>query len=117
MAAILRELPFFQRPTTADFQGRHIAIKPNQIIVWVGLTPGRQTEIDPGGPFFPSILDTGHTHNFSIQEDHLVRWAGLDPRLLPRHREIRGRRRTPPLVPGGRLDTSERARSAGSACR
>jgi hypothetical protein len=27
-------------------------------------------------------LDTAHTHNFSIQEEHLVRWAGLQPERL-----------------------------------
>ena len=89
MNVILRDLPYFKRPTIADFQEPPIPIKSDQIMVWVGLTEGRQGEFDPRRPFFPAILDTGHSHNFSIQEDHLIRWAGLDPRLLPRHREVR----------------------------
>ena len=26
---------------------------------------------------FPAVVDTGHSHNFSIQETHLESWAGL----------------------------------------
>jgi hypothetical protein len=37
---------------------------------------------EPGTPSFPAILDTGHTHNLSIQEQHLVRWAGIRLELL-----------------------------------
>jgi hypothetical protein len=40
----------------------------NQIIVWVSLG-------DVLRPF-PSILDTGHSHNFSITERQLARWSG-----------------------------------------
>ena len=89
MTIISRDLPFFVTTTTVVFQGHHVSIKADQIIVWVGLTERGQTEYDPAYPFFPAILDTGHTHNFSIREDHLVRWAGLDPRYLSKYGAVR----------------------------
>jgi hypothetical protein len=89
MPIILRDSPFFDTPTKAIFQRREVPIKPDQIIVWVGLTETEQTEFDPGRPFFPAILDTGHTHNFSIREDHLIRWAGLHPQHLASFGEAR----------------------------
>ncbi|MBI1900272.1 MAG: hypothetical protein HYS13_04040 [Planctomycetia bacterium] len=38
-----------------------------------------------GGPpsrRFPAILDTGHSLNLSIREEHVRSWAGLDPQSL-----------------------------------
>lgn len=31
---------------------------------------------------FPAILDLGHSHNFSISEDHLEQWGGIPPTEL-----------------------------------
>jgi hypothetical protein len=33
----------------------------------------------PSTPRFPAVLDTGFSHNFGIREEHLVRWAGIQP--------------------------------------
>jgi hypothetical protein len=84
MPTILRNLPFSERPTQARFNERSIPIKADQIMVWVGLTEGEQTEFDPRRPCFPAILDTGLSHSFSVRAEHLIRWAGLDPRWLER---------------------------------
>jgi hypothetical protein len=89
MPVILRDLPFFIRTTMAVFQGRHVSIKADQIIIWVGITEHDQREFHPALPFFPAILDPGHSHNFSIREEHLIRWAGLDPRSLAQSGTIR----------------------------
>jgi hypothetical protein len=89
MHIILRKLPFFDRSTTAIVQGRLIPIKPDQIIVWVGLMEGGAIDFDRGRPFFPAILDTGHSHNFSIREEHLIQWGGLHPQHLSRYGEVR----------------------------
>ena len=89
MAAILRDLPFFDVKTTAVVHGRPVPIKADQIIVWVGITEGRHSEFDSRRPFFPAILDTGHSHDFSIQVSHLIHWAGLDPRFLKKSGETR----------------------------
>ncbi len=90
MPTILRDLPFFpDEEKDVEFDGRHISIKSDQIMVWVGITEGKQTEFDPRRPVFPAILDTGHSHNSSIRHEHLIRWAGLDPRWLRRRGDIR----------------------------
>ena len=45
---------------------------------------------------FPAILDIGYTHNFLIQEQHLVRWANIIPHELNRLGDVRhGRQRLP----------------------
>jgi hypothetical protein len=115
---ILRNLPFFDVPTTVVVQGATISIKADQIIVWVGLTAGGRADLDPASPRLPAILDTGHTHNFSIREQQLVEWAGLDPRPLTKLGEIRvGGDRLPlleadiwlhPNEPGNRDAVTER---------
>jgi hypothetical protein len=90
MPTILRDLPFFpEKPKDVEFDGRYIPIKADQIMVWVGVTEGAQTEFDPRRPVFPAILDTGLSHNFSIRSENLIRWAGLDPRWLERAGEAR----------------------------
>ena len=57
MPIILRNLPFFKEKTTAFVHGRPVAIKGDQIIVWVGITEGQNGEFESGRPFFPAILD------------------------------------------------------------
>jgi hypothetical protein len=89
MPVILRDLPFFDVPTTAAFQSHLIPIRSDQIIVWVGLTESGNVEFDRSRPYFPAILDTGHSHNFSIREEHLIQWGGLDPRYLTKFGKVR----------------------------
>src|SRR5260370_971374 len=83
LTTVLRKLPFFEDPTTVTVRGDRLAIKPFQIIVWVGLAPEDQEELEPNTPRFPAVLDTGFSHNFAIEEDKLMRWAGLHPQSLP----------------------------------
>lgn len=98
MPTILRDLPFFsEKPPDVEFDGRSIPIKADQIMVWVGITEGEQTEFDPRRPWFPAILDPGFSHNFSIRHEHLIRWAGLDPRWLKRRQEVRINKEVVPL--------------------
>jgi len=74
MPTILRDLPFFaDKAPEAEFDGRHIPIKSDQIMVWVGITEGEQTEFGAHRPVFPAILDTGLSHGFSIRSEHLIR--------------------------------------------
>jgi hypothetical protein len=98
MPSILRDLPFFpEQPEDVKFDGRSIPIRANQIMVWVGITEGEQTEFDPRRPWFPAILDPGFSHNFSMRHEHLIRWAGLDPRWLKRGKEVRINKEVAPL--------------------
>ena len=65
---ILDRLPIGDEPETIHVGAGAVTIKRFQIFVWVS--------IQASSPF-PAILDTGHSHNFSITESQLVHWAGL----------------------------------------
>lgn len=82
MPAILRNLPFYDHPTTAQVSGRSIAVKRDQIIVWVSVSETGLSQLDPRTPRFPAILDTGCNHSFVIGERHLMDWAGIPPTFL-----------------------------------
>jgi hypothetical protein len=86
---VLRQLPFFREPSQVRFAGGLVAIKAYQIIVWISVTESTQNELQLTTPRLPAILDTGHTHDFSIREDHLMQWARVNPRLLPPLRRVR----------------------------
>jgi hypothetical protein len=63
-------------------RGESVRIKPYQIIVWLSIGRPDECVLRPQALRFPAILDLGHSHNFSITEDHLTRWAGLGPHDL-----------------------------------
>jgi hypothetical protein len=63
-------------------RGESVRIKPYQIIVWLSIGQPDERDLRPQALRFPAILDLGHSHNFSITEDHLTRWAGLGPHDL-----------------------------------
>jgi hypothetical protein len=74
---ILRRWPISDSATSVSVQRETVTIRAYQIVVWVSLA----LEADFSIPI-PAILDTGHGHNFSVQEDHLdVGWN--TPRRLP----------------------------------
>ena len=67
---VLDRLPISDEPATIIVGGEAVTIKRFQIFAWVSLQASAP---------FPAILDTGHSHNFSITESQLVHWAGLRP--------------------------------------
>ena len=91
---ILDRLPIADRPHLITVRGEAVDVYRNQIIVWMSIG-------DTLRPF-PAILDTGHSHNFSIAERQLDRWSGatlrrigeldeaalLAPDLAAAHREL-----------------------------
>jgi len=79
VSSIVRDCPFFDRPTYVEVAGEHIDILPFQIVVWVSLQVG-----DKMTPRFPAILDTGNSFSFSVREEQLNRWAQIDVNSLPR---------------------------------
>jgi hypothetical protein len=89
LAYILRQLPFFREPTQIRIAGGSVSVKAYQIIVWISITESTQSELRATTPRLPAILDTGHTHNFSIREDQLMQLARISPRLLPPLRRVR----------------------------
>ncbi len=70
---ILDRLPIGDEPETLLVGTEAVTIKRFQIFVW--------TSMNASHPF-PAILDSGHSHNFSITESQLVHWAGLPSRQL-----------------------------------
>ena len=84
MPVILRNSPFYDHPTTAEFSGRSVAVKRDQIIVWVSLSEMGSPEFDSRTPKVPAILDTACNHSFVIRERQLIDWAGIHPEF--RHR-------------------------------
>ena len=62
--------PFYATETFVDTPSGKIAVRPYQLVVWVGLSHGGNLSRP-----FPAVLDTGHTHNFSMREEHLRAWA------------------------------------------
>jgi len=89
VSVIVGKLPFFNTRTNVIVRGQEVPIKADQIVVWMSLSEGGRGSLDPEPLRFPAIVDTGHTHNFSIQEQQLAEWAGLDSRLLTKLGEIR----------------------------
>jgi hypothetical protein len=84
--------------------------------VWVSIHLADVLEWDAKTPRLPAIFDTGHNHNFSIREEHLVRWAGIRPSAMATLGALRERGKTIPLHIGslwlhanrpGRLEAAE----------
>jgi hypothetical protein len=73
---IIRDLPFFDRPTTVSVLGRQIEVKRDQIILWVSLAP-HGIELYDQRLVFPAVLDTGCNHSFVMRQQHLVEWSGV----------------------------------------
>lgn len=96
MKHVLRYLPFSDAPASVAVGGEQVPIRAYQIIVWMSLTVRDELETEAGK--FPVVLDTGHSHNFSIQECQLREWAGFEPTALPRLGEILVNRQEVPLV-------------------
>jgi hypothetical protein len=74
---ILSRLPFSEARREVNTPDGIAEVKPYQIIVMVSITARNVTELDPGVPRIPAILDTGHNHNFAIRREQLDRWVRL----------------------------------------
>ena len=72
MSVILDCCPFYEEATEVDTPTGPVLIRSYQIVAWVSLSAHGALS-QP----FPAILDTGHSHNFSINEEHLELWTGL----------------------------------------
>jgi len=94
---ILDRLPYSHEPVTLAVRGDAVKVKPYQIVVWVSISVEGLPAWDPRTPRFPAILDTGHNHNFAIGRSQLLRWTGLDPRLLAPRGTIRDKGQRLPL--------------------
>jgi len=59
-----------------------VEVKPYQVVLWVSVSLRDMLVWDPRTARFPALLDPGNNHNFSITEEQLVKWAGIQPNLL-----------------------------------
>jgi hypothetical protein len=82
MAAILRDLPFFNHDTTVKVRGRSYRVFPREHPVWVSVSHAGLSEWSPGTPRFPALHDSGFTDALLLHREHLRRWAGLHPHYL-----------------------------------
>lgn len=89
MPTIIRNLPFFDRSTTAQVRGRSVPIRSDLIVVWVSISEAGVDKLDPRAPRFPAVLDTGCNHSFVMRERHLIEWAGIQPEYLRKLRPVR----------------------------
>ncbi len=68
---ILDRLPIGDEPTVLFVGTEAITIKRYQIAVWISINDALRP--------FPAVLDTGHSHNFSITESQLKKLAFVSP--------------------------------------
>jgi hypothetical protein len=83
MPIILNHMPFSESANHVTVRGERVMVGANQIILWVSLALKRLGIPNPAAIPFPAILDTGHTHTFSLHERHLFEWASIPPDTLP----------------------------------
>lgn len=91
MPVLLDHAPIPEHPTEVTVRGERVRARSDQIVLWVSLTNIQVTTLSPSATPFPVVLDTGHTHSFSIQARHLVNWAGLQPDSLQVKGAVRDR--------------------------
>jgi len=61
-----------------DVQRESVTIFPFELVLWASLTPGDQLLLRADAARFPVVVDTAHSHNFSIRQTHLQSWAQLE---------------------------------------
>jgi hypothetical protein len=83
MPTLLDRSPIPAESSLVFVRDESVRVRANQIIAWASLTPRRTDVLAPTARAFPVIIDTGHTHTLSIQERHLMEWAGIAPDHLP----------------------------------
>jgi hypothetical protein len=79
---IIRELPYFETEKSVTVRGREYPVLSYQIVLWVSVSRKGLDSLEASSPPFPTVLDTGFTHNFLIQLDQLKSWVGLMPEHL-----------------------------------
>jgi hypothetical protein len=92
---ILDRLPIANEHRLIDVRGEPVKLRPYQIVIRVSIL--NVQEWDPRAPNFPALLDTGNNLNFSIQTNHLTRWAGIHPKSLTPLSVVREGERSPSL--------------------
>jgi hypothetical protein len=68
-------IPFKGTPSQVQSSGTTVVLQANQVLLWVTFAPPTHSQKSPPHDAlrWPALLDSGHTHNFSIREEQ----AGL----------------------------------------
>ena len=77
MNRIVDRCPFFDAETFVETSSAPVPVRAHQIVLWASLRVHGAVS-----PRFPTVLDTGHSHNFSIREEDLRVWTGIAPEAL-----------------------------------
>jgi hypothetical protein len=76
VATILRKLPISDAPEKLTIStGQTIAIKSDQVIIWVSITRPGLIKFPEDALRLPAVLDTGFNGTFLISERQLEEWA------------------------------------------
>lgn len=78
MPRILDQMPYAIRDDIAFVRHEQVRVKAYEILVWISLQMKQDHDWQPSHHPFPALLDTAHTHNFSIRQDQLERGRGYD---------------------------------------
>jgi hypothetical protein len=84
MTLIIDRCPFYDTETAVETPSGPMPVRAYQIIVWVSLSLGSRLSRP-----FPAVLDTGHSHNFSMKEDQLENWTGWKSGAMDRIGTVR----------------------------
>jgi hypothetical protein len=77
MKTLIDRCPFYDRETIVETGSGPFSVRAYQVVVWVSVCVRGSVS-----PRFPAVLDTGHSHNFSIREEELKTWTGLAPEAM-----------------------------------
>jgi hypothetical protein len=77
MSLLIDRCPFYSQATEINSPSGLVPVRSYQIVLWVGLSIRGKLSRE-----IPAILDTGHSHNFSIKEELLQSWTGMRSREL-----------------------------------
>jgi hypothetical protein len=75
---LIDRLPYYDETSYLTVGETPVEVRRYQIVVRVSLT----------GHLFPAILDSGHSHNFTISQRQLERFAGIDSLPVIGHTEV-----------------------------
>lgn len=81
MPHILRDMPYYETPSGADWRSGAVGILPHQIIAWIGVTAPGLAPVAPASNSVPAIFDTGYNDNLQVTPTQLWQ-AGLGWRML-----------------------------------
>jgi len=79
---ILNRLPIAAERTDVRFGDRYVTIRPDQILVWVGIHLSGFLRPEANMPRIPVLLDSANNFYFSIEDRQLREWAGIAPASL-----------------------------------